>query len=208
MLPIGDSAAQQSPLTFCGFGSHVRNLQRTTGLLEFALRHGLLAPAQLHPISAYQVNVSLNWVFSRFMQPWAAPGDVNQLQNIFLGVLNELGGALAQRFFRDHLIWGDYRMIINVSPPPASFTIVARLGPAGVRWIADYLAYSRCCAHIWRLCRRQQCHAHSGLAALRRTGLAAARAPGQWQAMGDVRLLSAIDSDLQPAYTQSTTVQR
>jgi lycopene cyclase CruA len=147
VLPIGDSAAQQSPLTFCGFGSHVRNLARTTGLLEFALHHDLLAPAQLHPISAYQVNVSLNWVFSRFMQPWAAPDDVNQLQNIFLGVLNELGGALAQRFFRDRMIWGDYhKMILGMfrHHPRIVFIAWRVLGPAGVRqWIADYLAYSR-----------------------------------------------------------------
>lgn len=147
VLPIGDSAAQQSPLTFCGFGSHVRNLQRTTGLLEFALRHELLAPAQLHSISAYQVNVSLNWVFSRFMQPWAAPNDVNQLQNVFLGVLNELGDALAQRFFRDRMIWSDYhKMILGMFRHYPRIVLVAWrvLGPAGVRqWIADYLAYSR-----------------------------------------------------------------
>ncbi|HEU5103302.1 MAG TPA: hypothetical protein VFU22_29980, partial [Roseiflexaceae bacterium] len=63
VLPIGDSAAQQSPLTFCGFGSHVRNLRRTTALLDQALRARLLGPRQLQPISAYQANVSMNWVF-------------------------------------------------------------------------------------------------------------------------------------------------
>lgn len=147
VLPIGDSAAQQSPLTFCGFGSHVRNLARTTSLLHTALQHSLLTPAHLHPISAYQVNVSLNWVFSRFMQPWGNPGDVNRLQNIFLTVLNELGIDLAQRFFRDRMIWSDYhKMILGMFwHHPQIATIAWRvLGPAGVRqWLADYLAYSR-----------------------------------------------------------------
>jgi lycopene cyclase CruA len=146
VLPIGDSAAQQSPLTFCGFGSHVRNLERGTSLLHAALHHDLLGPQHLRWISSYQVNVSLNWVFSRFMQPWGAPDDVNHLQNIFLAVLNELGEDLARRFFRDQMRWGDYhRMILGMFRHHSRIVLIAWrvLGPAGVRrWIGDYLAYS------------------------------------------------------------------
>ena len=153
VLPIGDSAAQQSPLTFCGFGSHVRNLARTTELLHEALRHDLLTPAQLQPISAYQVNVSLNWVFSRFMQPWRAPDDVNKLQNLFLGVLNDLGEDLARRFFRDHMRWADYhRMVLGMFRRHPRIILIAWqvLGPAGVRqWIGDYLGYSCAALAAW-----------------------------------------------------------
>lgn len=153
VLPIGDSAAQQSPLTFCGFGSHVRNLARTTGLLHEALTHDLLEPAHLRPISAYQANASLNWVFSRFMQPWAAPGDVNMLQNQFLAVLNQLGPGLARRFFRDQMIWRDYhKMILGMFWRYPQIVLVAWrvLGPAGVRqWIGDYLAYSWAALLAW-----------------------------------------------------------
>jgi lycopene cyclase CruA len=145
VLPIGDSAAQQSPLTFCGFGSHVRNLGRTTALLHEALRRGLTEPRHLHPISAYQVNVSLNWVFSRFMQPWVAPDDVNRLQNLFLRVLNDLGEAPSRRFFLDRMRWSDYhRMILGMFRRYPRIAIVAWrvLGPAGVqRWIRDYVIY-------------------------------------------------------------------
>ena len=153
VLPIGDSAAQQSPLTYCGFGSHVRNLARTTALLHEALQHDLLTPARLHPISAYQVNVSLNWVFSRFMQPWRAPDDVNKLQNLFLRVLNDLGEGLAQRFFRDRMRWRDYhRMVLGMFRRHPQIVVIAWrvLGPAGVRqWIGDYLAYSRAALAAW-----------------------------------------------------------
>jgi lycopene cyclase CruA len=146
ILPIGDSAAQQSPLTFCGFGSHIRNLPRTTTLLDEALRDDLLDPQHLRAISPYQVNVSLNWVFSRFMQPWRAPDDVNTLQNVFLAVLNELGEELAQRFFRDQMRWSDYhRMILGMFRRHPQIILKAWhvLGPAGIRrWVADYLAYS------------------------------------------------------------------
>jgi lycopene cyclase CruA len=146
VLPVGDSAAQQSPLTFCGFGSHVRNLDRTTSLLHEALQRDLLAPRHLHAISPYQVNVSLNWAFSRFMQPWRGPASVNELQNIFLDVLNDLGEDLARRFFRDQMRWGDYhRMLLGVfwrhpRIVPDAWSV---LGARGVRqWIGDYAVYS------------------------------------------------------------------
>ena len=150
VLPVGDSAAQQSPLTFCGFGSHVRNLDRTTSLLDAALRAGLTEPQHLHAISAYQANVSLNWVFSRFMQPWGGADDVNTLQNIFLQVLNDLGTDLAQRFFRDQMRWSDYHKLVLgmfFRHPPIVQKAWRVLGPAGVRqWIGDYVRYSSAAA--------------------------------------------------------------
>lgn len=146
VLPVGDSAAQQSPLTFCGFGSHVRNLHRTTSLLDAALRDDLTAPSELQAISSYQVNVSLNWVFSRFMQPWRGDHDVNELQNIFLGVLNDLGEDLARRFFRDQMRWSDYhRMLLTIlrRHPLILFDAWLVLGPRGLwQWLCDYVVYS------------------------------------------------------------------
>ncbi|MBV9790911.1 MAG: hypothetical protein JOZ51_22140 [Chloroflexi bacterium] len=146
VLPIGDASAQQSPLTFCGFGSHVRNLHRTTTLLDHALRRDLLAPAYLSQISAYQANVALNWVFSRFMQPWGAPNDVNRLQNIFARVLNEIGVDVAMRFFQDQMTWRDYGRIVNHTLAiykaiiPTTLTV---LGPReSARWFADWLRFS------------------------------------------------------------------
>ena len=65
VLPIGDAAAQQSPLTFCGFGSHVRNLRRTTGLLDMLLRENSDVSDLLAPVTPLQANVSLNLVFRR-----------------------------------------------------------------------------------------------------------------------------------------------
>jgi lycopene cyclase CruA len=192
VLPIGDSAAQQSPLTFCGFGSHVRNLRRTTALLHQALCDQLLEPAQLRPISAYQANVSLNWVFSRFMQPWDAPEDVNRLQTIFLAVLNDLGEDLARRFFRDQMRWGDYhRMVLGMfrRHPQIAWIAWRVLGMSGVRqWIGDYLAYSRAALAAW--CGRRL--GPGGRAALAvglgrvvpALGLRIAARFAEWRAMG------------------------
>ena len=146
VLPIGDSAAQQSPLTFCGFGSHVRNLGRTTELLNLALDRALLQPADLAAVSPYQANVALNWVMSRFMQPWRTPQDVNALQNSFLGVLSALGEDTARRFFRDEMRWADYHPLIlgmlRVRPAIVLDAWHVLGGPGCAQWAADYLRFS------------------------------------------------------------------
>lgn len=146
VLPIGDSAAQQSPLTFCGFGSHVRNLARTTLLLDYALRHGLRDPADLARISSFQSNVSLHWVFSRFMHPWDSRSDVNSLQNDFLAVLNELGDDLSRRFFQDRMLWSDYHKMLlgTLKRRPRILSDAWKvLGPRLiVQWAGDYLRFS------------------------------------------------------------------
>ncbi len=146
VLPVGDSAAQQSPLTFCGFGSHVRNLGRTTGLLDAALRENVLEPKQLEVINAFQTNVSLNWVFSRFMEPWDQAHDVNRLQNIFYEVLLELGVERSTRFFRDQMRWSDYHPMLlgTLRRYPTILLIALRvLGMRGiVQWGGDYIRFS------------------------------------------------------------------
>jgi len=147
VLPIGDSAAQQSPLTYCGFGSHVRNLHRTTSLLNYAMEHTLLEPQHLQNVNAFQTNVSLNWVFSRFMQPWGQPDNVNELQNVFLGTLNELGIERAQRFFKDQTRWIDYNNILGTvlrRYPVIMLQAWKVLEKGGIiQWGKDYLRFTQ-----------------------------------------------------------------
>lgn len=146
VLPIGDAAAQQSPLTYCGFGSHIRNLHRTTSLLDHAMRHDVLEPHHLSSINAFQTNVSLNWVFSRFMQPWGHPDNVNELQNVFLGSLNELGVPLARRFFQDRTRWSDYNRVLGtvLQRYPIIMAQAWRvLKMSGIsQWFRDYVRFT------------------------------------------------------------------
>jgi lycopene cyclase CruA len=150
VLPVGDSAAQQSPLTFCGFGSHVRNLHRTTGLLDYALDYDLLDPADLAQVSTFQINVSLNWIFSRFMEPWERDDDVNRLQNIFMGVLRELGPEHATRFFQDRMRWSDYPpMLLGLlrHHPGILRAVWQVLGPQDLlRWLGDFARFTAAAA--------------------------------------------------------------
>lgn len=147
VLAVGDAAAQQSPLTFCGFGSHVRNLRRTTSLLDLLLQAKNETSDLLALVTPYQANVSLNWVFSRFMQPWGdADNDVNQLQGHFMRILARRGTDFATRFFRDEMRWSDYhKMVLGML-----FVYPAIMGIAGkvlqvrgcTQWFFDYLRFT------------------------------------------------------------------
>ena len=150
ILSVGDATSPQSSLTFCGFGSQVRNLPRLTSLLEQVLHQELLEAQDLRQIGAHQINISLVWVFSRFMQPHNArqrPADVNRIMNAFCGSLARLDKALTRRFFQDRIGWRDYNRILLSSatryPRVFPFTLEV-LGLKGIgAWAWDYLKFSR-----------------------------------------------------------------
>ncbi len=150
IISVGDATSPQSALTFCGFGSQVRNLPRLTRLLDFALKHELLQENHLRQIGAHQSNISLVWVFSRFMQPTnpaQRSDDVNRMMNVFCATLAGLGPGLTRRFFQDRFGWREYnRLILTTawrSPRVFPFTLQV-LGLAGIRqWVIDYLKFSR-----------------------------------------------------------------
>ena len=150
ILSVGDATSPQSSLTFCGFGSQVRNLPRLTRLIDFALRRELLEAQDLRQIGAHQTNISQMWVFSRFMQPHQPgthPDEVNRLMNVFCATLNRVGPTLTRRFFQDRIGWRDYnRVIFNTAlsyPRVFPFSLQV-LGLKGVgHWAHDYLIFSR-----------------------------------------------------------------
>ncbi|HEX2913702.1 MAG TPA: hypothetical protein VH186_23055 [Chloroflexia bacterium] len=150
IISVGDATSPQSSLTFCGFGSQVRNLPRLTRLLAFALDHDLLEKEHLRQIGAHQSNISLVWVFSRFMQPANArqhPDDVNRMMNVFCAGLNECGPELTRRFFQDRFGWLDYNRLTLMTafraPRVFPFTFEV-MGMRGVgHWAFDYLKFSR-----------------------------------------------------------------
>jgi lycopene cyclase CruA len=147
VLAIGDASAQQSPLTFCGFGSHVRNLSRVADQADYALRHDLLEADDLAHVTPRQTNVALMWVFARFMQPWSTPTDVNDIMNRFMAVLDQRGPAAVRRFFQDRTGWRDYTLVLLrfalVCPQVFAWAwrVLGWRGLAG--WLRDYAAFTR-----------------------------------------------------------------
>ncbi len=140
LLCLGDSAAGQSPLTFCGFGSFVRHIGRVAWLASYALNNNLLEEKNLRTISPHQANLHVAWVFSRFMQPWPR-GDaasVNRLMNIFCGALKEVGPGATTSFLQDRYSFGEYIhiMLATAHRYPGVLALTARvLGARGLlKW--------------------------------------------------------------------------
>jgi lycopene cyclase CruA len=148
LICLGDSAAGQSPLTFCGFGSFVRHIGRVAMLIDFALEHDLLEERHLTSISPYQANLRVAWVFSRFMRTWPGGGDtgVNRLMNVFCRALSIAGPGATTRFLQDRYTFRDYIriMLLTARHYPFVFAVTARaLGPAGLlKWVGDILYFA------------------------------------------------------------------
>lgn len=150
ILSVGDATAPQSSLTFCGFGSQVRNLPRLTKLLEYVLRYELLEAHDLQRIGAHQININMMWVFSRFMQPsqpHKRPNDVNRIMNAFCATLAKLDKTQTRRFFQDKVHWRGYNSILLGSARryPRVFPLSLEvLGWRGLgAWLIDYARFSR-----------------------------------------------------------------
>lgn len=144
IVSIGDAAAQQSPLTFCGFGSHTRNLLRITEMLRSCLAHDLLEAKHLRHAGAHQANMAPLWGLSRMMahREGGDPAAVNRIMNVFLATLNDLGPEMTRRFLRDTPTWREYTamMLATLRRQPWVLPALRRaLGTRGlVQWLADY----------------------------------------------------------------------
>lgn len=111
VLQVGDASGIQSPLSFGGFGSLTRHLDRVCGALEEALSGPaeLLLAENLAAINAYQPNLACCWMFQRAMsvpvgREDACPPDlvVSTLSNSF-SAMEKLGETVMRPFLQDVL---------------------------------------------------------------------------------------------------------
>lgn len=150
VITIGDAAAMQSPLSFTGFGSLVRNLPRLADLLHTALKHNLLTAADLYRIQAYQANSAVTWLFSRgMMVPTGVtlpPARINTTLNSFFGILETEPPEVADDFIKDRATWTDFsRMALKAAwkEPRILLWTWQAVGFAGfLHWIPTYLGYT------------------------------------------------------------------
>ena len=120
VLSLGDAAAFQSPLTFCGFGSYVRNVRRITTLLAVALETNALKADDLNHIHASEAVPAVSRAFSKFMiaqrDRTEAPWQVNETLNVFCRILHDLGPEVTNAFFQDRIGWRDYTRLVLKTP--------------------------------------------------------------------------------------------
>lgn len=125
LLAVGDASGIQSPLSFGGFGSLTRHLDRVVSALEQALtvsegegkavgsgseamdKDILLRAKQLSRINGYQPNLSACWMFQRSM---SCPVESNPGKDLIVGILSnsfssmeKLGDPVMKPFLQDVL---------------------------------------------------------------------------------------------------------
>lgn len=163
VLSLGDAAAFQSPLTFCGFGSYVRNLRRITTLLHVALETNRLSAVDLNNIRASEAVPAVARAFSKFMiaKPAHAepPWQVNETLNVFCNVLAKLGPGITNAFFKDRIGWLDYTRVVLNTPGyyPKIYSLALKTLSATeiVGWVTAWLQLGRQSAifSLYRLLR-------------------------------------------------------
>lgn len=108
IIQVGDASGIQSPLSFGGFGSLTRHLERITQALHEALQLDLLSAEALNWINFYQPNLSACWMFQRAMsvkvgyEPSSDKEITSTLSNSF-AAMKSLGEATYRPFLQDVL---------------------------------------------------------------------------------------------------------
>ncbi|MBD2294252.1 FAD-binding oxidoreductase [Anabaena sphaerica FACHB-251] len=105
ILPVGDSSGNQSPLSFGGFGSMVRHLQRLTLGIEDALKTNQLSVSALTILQPYQPSLSVTWLFQKAMSvginQQIHPNQINQLLSAVFAEMQQLGTPVLKPFLQD-----------------------------------------------------------------------------------------------------------
>ncbi len=147
VLLIGDAAGLSSPLTFCGFGSHVRNLRKLTELTERALRENLLDEKSLSKINAYEPRVAQMSSLAEFMRPVekSKPAVVNETMNAVMAALQSLDGNVRQDLFQDRISFASFAKILKKTArihPKVFKLMFEHLGAKGAFWWISNIAES------------------------------------------------------------------
>lgn len=149
ILLLGDSATLSSPLTFCGFGSMVRNLEQTASKLSESLENNRLTKDDLDIISPFEPNVAIMSNLMKFMcynHRTDPPNFVNDLMNEIMKVLDQLPPRYGVSMFRDEMSLSDFNtLILTVGKKyPKIFEITFRkLGVSGsMSWLQNWLGWS------------------------------------------------------------------
>lgn len=139
IMLIGDAAGLSSPLTFCGFGSHIRNLRRMTLQTARALDDDALDKSALATINAYESRVAQMASLAEFMRPAAqsAPGTVNETLNAVMAALHSLDERVRRELFQDRMSSSALKQLLSRTAQlyPRIFQRVREhLGVRGTFW--------------------------------------------------------------------------
>lgn len=152
VLIIGDAAGLSSPLTFCGFGSHVRNLHRTTQMTAQRLTKDALDTNSLHDINAYEPRVAQMSSLAEFMRPTAKgnPSAVNETMNAVMAALHDLDERVRRELFQDRMSFNALKALLARTArlyPNIFKRLGEHLGVRGTFWWLTGIAEARWSEH-------------------------------------------------------------
>lgn len=147
LLLIGDASAQQSPLSFGGFGSMLRHLPRLLSGVDRALAANRLDRAALQSLQPYQPNIAVSWLFQRAMRPAVGqnlpPEQINRLLGVVFEEMAKLGPEVLKPFLQDAVRWDGLTrtMLAAFGRDPLLIAgVVRQVGlPTLVEWLGHYL---------------------------------------------------------------------
>lgn len=115
VLLVGEASGQSSPLTFNGFGLHVRNLQGQTHLTELALKADMLDAASLAEINVREPRVAELSSFAEFLRPTpkSAPSTVNETLNAVMAALHSLDERVRHELFQDRMSFSALKRLLS-----------------------------------------------------------------------------------------------
>lgn len=139
ILLIGDAAGLSSPLTFCGFGSHVRNLRKLTELTEKSLRENSFDEKTLGAINAYEPRVAQMSSLAEFMRPApkSKPSVVNETMNAVMMALSRLDAEISREMFQDRIPFKSFKKVLAKTArlhPKVFKLMLEHLGAKGAFW--------------------------------------------------------------------------
>lgn len=139
ILLVGDAAGLSSPLTFCGFGSHIRNLRKLTDATENALRENLFDEKNLSQINAYEPRVAQMSSLAEFMRPTenGKSAAVNETMNAVMSALSSLDEKISREMFQDRVSFASFKKILAKTArihPPVFKKMFEHLGASGAFW--------------------------------------------------------------------------
>lgn len=139
ILLIGDAAGLSSPLTFCGFGSHVRNLRKLTDATEKSLVENLFDEKTLYNINAYEPRVAQMSSLAEFMRPMPNSKSfvVNETMNAVMSALSKLDAEISREIFQDRMQFDSFKKVLAKTArihPKVFKLMFEHLGVKGAFW--------------------------------------------------------------------------
>ncbi|MEL7420739.1 MAG: FAD-binding oxidoreductase [Cyanobacteria bacterium J06555_3] len=145
LLPVGDSAGGQSPVSFGGFGAMIRHLKRLTLGIDEALTLEKLKAPDLALLQPYQPNISVTWLFQQTMSVevdrQVNPEQINNLMSGVFTVMDRLGNGVLKPFLQDVIQFAPLAKTLPLVNPKLVLPLLPQIGIGSlISWLFHYLS--------------------------------------------------------------------